>query len=545
MRTIQKIFGAMILALAPVYLMAQGGSGIVNDNMEMTNDYEPNLSDLDKPQVNLPGTAVKAEKRDVDYQEVEVKANTDYEPLKARMQKPQKDKWGQLQNNFLKIGYGRFATPLAQLHLTTGRNLNGRVGLDFSHLSSSKGYVDYAEFREDRGGLTGEYYTKTNTLKGHFRLENKNYFYFADTSVTADRPDLKDSIRMTYTRLDFGASVLSNFNPESINYDVGIQFEGYFDRYENRELHMSVLPNLNWKVVDNFYADISSQLTFTSFKFDTTSLNRFFLDFTPSVTYKKDRFSAQAGLKVNSYGDSVSQFKAYPHLRASYDLVEDKLKASAGLIGGMQYNRWYDLIEKNPYMARTPDLRPTSNQFHFFVGLDANFAKYFTASVNGYSKRVKDQMIFFTPEQGAYFDLVYDSTFIETGSDIALLFNKDDKIRAGITGHFRNFQTSNVAANFGVAGTQIDIFGSYNFAKKVWIATEIYLYGNRTMSIDSLGNPIEQGFAADVNLSADYRFSKRISIFLELNNLLGSTYYNWHNYQVRPFDVKAGATVSF
>ena len=545
MRSLAKFFSAIILATAPVWAIAQG-TGIVNENMEMTNDYEPDLKELDKPQVELPGTAIKADdQREMDYEEVEVTANTEYEPLKAKMQKPQKDKWPQLKNNFLKLGYGRFGTPIGQLHLNTGRNLNGRAGLDFSHISSSSGFVDYAEFREDRGGVTGEYYSKTNTLKGHFRLDNVNYFYFADSIVSEDRPDLKDSIRMTYTRLDFGGSLLKNFDPETINYDVGFQFEGYFDRYKNRELHFTVRPNLNWKVVDNFYADITSQLTFTTFKFDSTSVNRFFLDFTPSVTYKKERFFAQAGLKVNSYGDTLSQFKAYPHLRASYDLIEDKLKASAGLIGGMEYNRWYDLIEQNRYMDRQPDIRPTSNQFHFFVGLDANFAKYFTASVNGYSKRVKDQLIFFTPEQGAYFDLLYDSVFVETGSELALLFNKDNKIRAGVKGYFRNFNTSNVAANFGVANTQIDIFASYNFAKKVWVATEVYLYGNRTMSLDSTGAPIEQGFAADVNLSADYRFSNRISIFLELNNLLGSTYYNWHNYQVRPFDVKAGATLSF
>ena len=71
------------------------------------------------------------------------------------------------------------------------------------------------------------------------------------------------------------------------------------------------------------------------------------------------------------------------------------------------------------------------------------------------------------------------------------------------------------------------------------------LYGERAMTVDSTGNAITQGFAADVNLSADYRFSKRISIFLELNNLLSTNYQEWYNYRVRPFDVKAGVTVSF
>lgn len=546
MKFASKIIAVLGLLTLPVLAMAQpGGNGLVNDNMEMTNEYEPNLSALEKPPVEVPGTAIKGDKREVEYEEVAVQAETEYEPLKPSVGKPPKEKWPALKNNFLKLGYGRFGTPMAQLHLTTGRKLNARAGLDFSHISSSNGYLDYTEFREDRGGITGEYYTRTNTMKGHFRMDNVNYFYFADSLASADRPDLKDSIRMTYTRLDVGGSLASNFDPEGINYDVGLQFEGYFDRYDNRELNISILPKLNWKVVENFYANINSQLTLTSFKFDSLDQNKLFLDFTPSVTYKKDRLTAQAGLKVNSYADSTSQFRAYPHLTASYALIEDKLTGSAGLVGGMDYNRWYDLIEVNPYLNRVPHLRPSSNPYHFFVGLDANLGKYFTASVNGYSKRVKDKLIFATPEEGAYFDMVYDSSFTETGSEIALLFNKDDKIRAGIRGSFRNFDTTNVAANFGIPTSQIDLFGSYNFANKVWVATEIYLYGKRTMSIDSSGAPIVQNFAADVNLSADYRFSNRISIFLELNNLLGTTYSNWHNYQVRPFDVKAGATLSF
>ena len=50
---------------------------------------------------------------------------------------------------------------------------------------------------------------------------------------------------------------------------------------------------------------------------------------------------------------------------------------------------------------------------------------------------------------------------------------------------------------------------------------------------------------ADVNLSAEYRFSKRLSVFLELNNLLDNRWYRWYNYQERPFDIKGGVTFSF
>ena len=126
-----------------------------------------------------------------------------------------------------------------------------------------------------------------------------------------------------------------------------------------------------------------------------------------------------------------------------------------------------------------------------------------------------------------------------------LEFNMKDKIRIGAKGSFRSFKTSTVAYNFNVPAARADFWASYNFSDKVWVAAEVYLFGKRVMSIDAAGNEITENVMADLNLSAEYRFSKRISIFLELNNLLGNKYFRWYNYQERPFDVKGGATFSF
>ena len=149
--------------------------------------------------------------------------------------------------------------------------------------------------------------------------------------------------------------------------------------------------------------------------------------------------------------------------------------------------------------------------------------------------------------------MLYDSNFTQSGAEISLTFNKNDKIRAGVRGDFRSFKTSNIYANFNMPGTKVDIWGSYNFANKVWVAAEIYLFGPRTMSVqvDTITGPsdilipIKQGVVADVNLSAEYRFSKRLSLFLELNNLLDNRWQRWYNYQERPFDIKGGVTFSF
>ncbi len=541
------IHATCLLGLAvaiPVGLMGQGGVKV--DDINVTGDWVPNLGNMEKPDEQVTPVDNKIETKEMTYEEKQIKAPSSYDPLVPKLPAPPKPPMDELQNNLVKISFGRFASPYAKIYLNSGRNVNGRVGLDFSHASSSKGYLDYAEWRDDIGGAYGEYYTQENTFKGNIRIKNSNYFYFADTTVRIN-PELKDSIRNTFTKIEVNGSVLKNYNPEGVNYDVGVRFQGYFDRWDDKEMHFSVLPKLNWKITDKFGADIYSDLTFSNSSFDTLQQSRFFLDVTPTVTFKMDGLNVQGGIKVNSFTGTTSKFAAYPVLKANYQLVPDKLSLAAGLVGEMRYLKYYDLIDQNRYLDRQPDIRPMRDALNVYLGVDGQLAKYFTYTARVYTKKVKDQLIYFNPENAAYFQMQYDSNFTQSGAELSLIFNKNDKVRAGIKGDFRSFRTSNIVKNFNMPGTKVDIWGSYNFANKVWIAAEVYVFGPRTMGLtnDSIPAEIKQGVVADVNLSAEYRFSKRLSVFLELNNLLDNRWQRWYNYQERPFDIKGGLTFSF
>ena len=542
-RMIQGLCLIVMAMAAPVALLGQGGVKI--DPTEMTGDWKPNLGNMEKPEDAVSPIDNKVETKEMTYEEKQIKAKTEYKPQEVKLPAGPKPPMEELKNNLVKVSFGRFASPYAKLWLNTGRNLNGRAGLDFTHASSSKGYVDYAEWRDDNLGLYGQYFTEDNTFKGNVRFKNSNYFYFADTTAIAN-PEFKDSIRNTFTKIEAEGSIVRNYNPEKVNYDVGLKFQGYFDRWNDKDIHMSLLPKMRWKITDMFGANISSVLTFSNSTFDTVQ-SRFFFDLTPTVDFKYEGLTVQGGLKVNSFTDSTSKFKAFPVLRANYQLVPEKLSVSAGIVGEMYYLKYYDLIEQNRYINRLPDIRPMRDAANIYLGFDGQFAKYFTFSARAYTKKVKDQLVYFNPEGAAYYQMLYDSNFTQSGAEISLVFNKNDKIRAGVKGDFRHFRTSNLTANFNMPGTKVDIWGSYNFANKVWVATEIYVFGPRTMSVtsDSLATPIKQGVVADVNLSAEYRFSKRLSVFLELNNLLDNRWQRWYNYQERPFDIKGGVTFSF
>jgi len=46
----------------------------------------------------------------------------------------------------------------------------------------------------------------------------------------------------------------------------------------------------------------------------------------------------------------------------------------------------------------------------------------------------------------------------------------------------------------------------------------------------------------DANLGFEYRYSKILSAFINLNNITGSRYYIWNNYPSYKFNILAGIT---
>ncbi|MFN6084250.1 MAG: hypothetical protein ACK476_04905 [Fluviicola sp.] len=53
------------------------------------------------------------------------------------------------------------------------------------------------------------------------------------------------------------------------------------------------------------------------------------------------------------------------------------------------------------------------------------------------------------------------------------------------------------------------------------------------------------GPVVDMNLGVEYRYNKRISGFIKLNNIAAQRYQKWYNYPVQGFQGMVGATFRF
>ncbi len=537
------VFGALHAQIKP------GGSepsGVQKDQTVLGSREGEEVAESKKPDIRLPAIEIPVKTEGLTFDSLDIPAASTYNPPSPRVMPPEKEVWPALYSNYVKLGFGRFATPIGKLYLNNGRNADFDAGFDFTHISSSSGWVKYAESREDSGNARYSRHLKGQTVGLSFFGYNTSYYYFRDTLLEGSPLlNIQDSLNQKSTKFRGEINLIRHFDTSGVNYDVSLQFRNWFDRNKNRDIHLDLIPNFSWNMVKNLRAGIHSAIVYSNAQFDTLNESRFFLDISPSVLFSQRKIRLSGGVKINSYSDSSSVFGAFPFVRAEFDALSEILTVYAGYKGGMEYNRFYNLIGENRYLDLRANMKPSIEKYNVYFGLLGSFSKWFNYSLQFYSKKVENQVVFVSPFEGSHFAIVYDSAMIEKGLEFNLGLNWKDKARASLQVKARDFVMTNVPFNFAVPPIYARLNVNYNLANKIGLGTAIYFYGKRAMNLNSSGLPEYQASMADISFMADYRFSNRFSVFLECNNVLDNKFYRWYGYQERPFDIKGGLTFSF
>ena len=95
--------------------------------------------------------------------------------------------------------------------------------------------------------------------------------------------------------------------------------------------------------------------------------------------------------------------------------------------------------------------------------------------------------------------------------------------------------------------TEVKLDLKYNLRSKLYVDAAVFFRGNYFVRVQEpigFSEKSIKGFA-DVNLGLEYRYSKILSVFANLNNLGFSRYYYWNNYPSERFNMLVGITYSF
>ncbi|TAE47212.1 MAG: TonB-dependent receptor [Bacteroidetes bacterium] len=543
----------VVLALFAGSIYAQPSPLGGKDTLVLENERIEDIVESEKPFQKPPYQEIpKTNKENIQYSSKDVYVATEFEPAPPDIREMDRKKKEVYTHNFIKVGVGRYVTPLVQVHAYSGPGKDLAYGLDFTHLSAHQDKIPLRRFREDYGSLRLGASTDEFTLGGRAFFYNTSYFNYADTVFSGNETAREDSLGTGFTRMAFEVDLFSN-HPERTglhyNATAGTRLVG--ENRGSREGQFFVLPNVGYRINDMFSVDLLGNLTFASGRTIGKIQNRLYVDLAPRLAITNDALGLNLGFRFNYFANSLDTanfLNLGPDIQLTYEISPDAFTLLAGYTVGMTPNFYNDLIAENRYLGGSFLMKPTVEKMHIYLGARGSVNKQVDFSARLYYKRLQNALIYRTGD-GVYFQPAFDSLTTVTGGHFEVNYDLQGDIKLGAALNVNVYNTSDneglTPVYFHATPIRLDVFGSYVWKENLTAKGELLFYGPTPMFLDEAGDIVNRGVFPNVNASVDYRITKGFSVFLWVNNLLNVNYQRWYNYPERRIDFRGGVTVSF
>jgi hypothetical protein len=189
----------------------------------------------------------------------------------------------------------------------------------------------------------------------------------------------------------------------------------------------------------------------------------------------------------------------------------------------------------------------TINKLEIKAGLNGNFSALFSFLAQIKYTTV-DRMQLFIGDQAFFnkFNLLYvDGNVLNMHAE--LLYNRSKKLNASLRIDQYAYSMSLNEKAWHKPSTEVSFTAKYNIWDKILIDAALYYFGKYYVRIQQgLGYTADtnDGYF-DANLGVEYRYSKILSLFVNLNNMGFSRYYKWDNYPSERLNAVGGIKYSF
>jgi hypothetical protein len=228
------------------------------------------------------------------------------------------------------------------------------------------------------------------------------------------------------------------------------------------------------------------------------------------------------------------------------------VKIYGSVKGGLQRNSFKSYTEENPFLSSTPSIMNTNHKVKLGLGSRGTLGPN-TSYDAGTSYSVVENMAFFVTDPtfilGNRFNLVYDDVRLldihaETG------FQKTDELKFKARADYFFYTMTDEMNPWHKPALEATLGAQYNIADRVYLKGDVFVLGNYIARTYDEDDPINSSAEkmkplVDVNLGAEYRYSKSISAFVNVNNLLATRYYRWYSYPSQRIHVLGGVSCSF
>lgn len=464
-----------------------------------------------------------------------------------------------LYGGYAKLGFGTNTTPLAELYFNAKRNKDWNYGFYGKHFSSSGiSGNDYSGFSDNKLDFFGKRFLKEFTLYskvGYNRNVNHYYGFSDENAVIITNPD---NIKQRLDQFNADFSLTRNFTDSSqFDYNFDINYHLINDIYKVEENHLEVAGKLG-KYHKNELYSIGVEMNYNKLNNLLNQENNLVVGLTPqiSTTANKWQFQVGIGLYLNSYPDT--KFHFYPRAEFKYNVVEHILIPYVGIKGGLISNNLNNFYKENPFINTQLLATQNSNQkYDIYGGIRGSLSSKITFNTS-FSRQKIEGMPLYTKDFGNLIEnqfLVEYDTISFSKITGELTYQKLEKFKIILGGDYYNYTPKNELKAWHKPNIKVSLSGIYDLSDKIIVRADLFYIDKqyaKAFNTTTTSNVItttefaeELKGVFDANLGLEYRYTKKLSAFINFNNLTSTAYKRWQDYPTQKLGVLGGLTYSF
>ncbi|KAF0203838.1 MAG: hypothetical protein FD170_911 [Bacteroidetes bacterium] len=552
---IRIVFFVALLFILPASLtFAQ----VLNEQVTVVGAYEPSIPESNKIVINPSASETEVKLPEMTYRIVPVQMKPVLTPETIPSVKLVGEPQKKLYRNYARAGFGNYTSPYLELWANTLRSKTYGLGVHVKHLSSSGEIKDYAISKNSLNlvELQGQRFMDNHTLSGQLGYRRNVVHHYGFKPEEFDFFIADDDLKQRFNRLNAAVDFKSVYSDkDNLNHKIGLAFNNVSDRFETRENRIAINGSADkrfelFSFTDYQQLGIETDISFTGYKDSTLKQNNTLVSIRPFIGTEFEMYAFRLGLDITFKGDTLSKAYLFPFAEAQMRVIEDALTVKAGITGGLRRHGFDELSDLNPFVQSILPLQYTRERFAFYAQARARAGNHINLSASFKASTIENAYFFvndFSQEPFNRFTLIYDDADLLAGRFEAE-FHSAEKIRVKAFASFEKWSMKSELHPWHKPASTIGGEAYYNIGDKLIVSADVKYFSKQYARLEnevgSVSAETLKGYV-DLGMGLEYRYTRSLAAFLNLNNLLGTRNYLWYNYPGYRFTVMGGLSYSF
>ena len=522
--------------------------------IEITSSFKPVLREAVKINFNAAPPQADTSKPRLNYNIPAQYLFLTYQPGEMKPVAFQGDTMKLWENyNYIKLGVGNVHFPYIRTGFTFGDAKTSQFNIFANHLSS-KGSLPSQKNSLTDVKMMGTVKTAKNLeWTGSLGFKNDAYYLYGYRPDSLKSRFSDDSLKQFFQTFE-GRLSLRNTEPTEfgLTYRPNIRVSYFMDNHDPKASEANTVLNLPLEksIGKSFGFNLAFTADLTNYRpgGNLSNQNNNVFIVTPAFLVKTPNLYLQASV-APSWDNK--KFTLLPNFLADVSTNDQRFGIQLGWIEYYEKGSYQRYASINPWLAQ-PGLLLNTRVQERYAGFKGSLDKHFSYSAkigfNQYRNMplfVNDTLSETNGSGGRQFDIMYETSMetLQIHGELNYIQGEDFTASASLNyQQFHKLQTQ--AKAWGLLPLELNTSLKWQAFKDFWAKVDLFAFDGAKYRAFN-GEDFKGDGAFDMNAGVEFRITRQLNLWVQMNNLFNKKYERWHQYPVYGFNILGGIVFSF